>query len=72
MNATLEQALRRAAELPEPEQEAFGSFLLDELALLAAIREGIKAADEGRLTPLEDVEKMIPKWISESSSPSRP
>jgi predicted transcriptional regulator len=35
---------------------------------LAAIDQGIKAADEGRAVPLEEVRKMIPKWISKLES----
>jgi predicted transcriptional regulator len=35
---------------------------------LAAIDRGIKDADEGRTVPLEDVRKMIPKWISKFES----
>ncbi len=35
---------------------------------LAAIDRGIKAADEGRTVSLEEVRKMIPKWISKFES----
>lgn len=35
---------------------------------LAAIDLGIKAADEGRTIPLDDVRQMIPKWISKFKS----
>jgi predicted transcriptional regulator len=35
---------------------------------LAAIQEGIKAADEGRLVPEEEVRKLIPQWISKFST----
>lgn len=38
---------------------------------LAAIDRGIKAADEGRTIPLEEVRKMIPKWISKFESRQR-
>ena len=34
---------------------------------LAAIDRGARDADEDRLTPLEEVEKMLPKWISKFS-----
>jgi predicted transcriptional regulator len=34
----------------------------------ASIERGIKAADEGRAVPLEEVRKMIPKWISKFES----
>jgi len=32
--------------------------------LLAALNEGIEAADQGKAGPLEEVEKMISRWIS--------
>jgi len=35
---------------------------------LAAIDCGIKDADEGRTVPLDEVRKMIPKWISKFES----
>jgi predicted transcriptional regulator len=35
---------------------------------VAAIDRGVKAADEGRTVPLEEVRKMIPKWISKFES----
>jgi len=38
---------------------------------LAAIDRGARDADEGRLTPIEEVEKMLPKWISKFSSPTK-
>ena len=37
-------------------------------ATLAAIDRGIEDADEGRTVPLEEVRKMIPKWISKFES----
>ena len=30
----------------------------------AAIDAGIRAADEGRAVPSEDVRKLVPQWIS--------
>jgi hypothetical protein len=36
---------------------------------LAAIDRRIR--DAGRLTPLEEVEKMLPEWISKFSSPTK-
>ncbi|MEP7352700.1 MAG: hypothetical protein ABI824_05665 [Acidobacteriota bacterium] len=39
---------------------------------LAAIDRGIQAAAEGRTVALEDVRKMIPKWISKFDSQNRP
>ncbi len=38
---------------------------------LAAIDRGIRDADAGRLTPLEEVEKMLPQWISKFSSQTK-
>jgi predicted transcriptional regulator len=37
---------------------------------LAAIDQGIQDADAGRLTSLEEVEALIPQWVSEFSSPA--
>jgi predicted transcriptional regulator len=35
---------------------------------LAAIDRGIKAADEGRVVPLEEVRRRMQKWHTKSSS----
>jgi predicted transcriptional regulator len=35
---------------------------------LAAIDEGIRDAEAGRTTPIEKVRKLLPKWITASSS----
>jgi len=35
-----------------------------ELELSAAILEGIESLDRGEGVPLEEVEKMVPKWVS--------
>ena len=35
---------------------------------LAAIDEGIRDAEAGRTTPVEKVRKLLPKWITASSS----
>jgi predicted transcriptional regulator len=64
MTQALEKAFQEAAKLPGEEQEIFAGFILDELAFRAAVREGIEAADRGEVVPLEDVKKMIPKWVS--------
>jgi len=39
---------------------------------LAGIDRGIEAADEGRFVALDDVRKMIPKWISKFESRNQP
>jgi predicted transcriptional regulator len=36
---------------------------------LAAIDEGIRDAEEGRTIPIEEVRKLVPKWITGSTSP---
>ncbi len=71
MTVTLKKAFDQAARLPEPEQEALGRFVLDELELLAAIEAGVQAADRGDTLPVEEVRKMIPGWITKSSSHDR-
>jgi len=35
---------------------------------LAAIDEGIRDAEAGRTVPIEKVRKLLPKWITASSS----
>ena len=35
---------------------------------LVAIDRGVKNADEGRTVPIDEVRKMIPKWISKFES----
>ena len=40
-------------------------------ATLAAIDQGVKAADEGRTVSLEEVRRTIPQWISKFESQTR-
>jgi len=35
---------------------------------LAAIDEGIRDAEAGRAVPIEEVRRLLPKWITASSS----
>jgi len=50
---------------------ADSTSILDEEdeATLAAIDRGIKAADEGRVVPLEEVRRRMEQWATRSSSP---
>jgi predicted transcriptional regulator len=41
-------------------------------ATLAEIDRGIKAADEGRVVPLEEVRQRMQEWLTKSSSPTTP
>ena len=38
-------------------------------ATLAAIDEGIQAADEDRVVPIDEVRERVRQWLSKSSSP---
>lgn len=40
-------------------------------ATLAAIDQGVRAADEGGTVSLDEARKMIPKWISKFASQTR-
>lgn len=41
----------------------------EDAATLEAIDHGIKAAEEGRLVPLEEVRRRMEQWATRSSSP---
>lgn len=43
-----------------------------ELEFRQAVEEGLASLDRGARTPLEEVRKRIPQWISKSSSQGRP
>jgi predicted transcriptional regulator len=68
MTTALKQAFDKAAQLSDSEQEAFARFLLEELEFVAAVQEGVDAANRGEVRTVEEVRKMFPEWISKSSS----
>ena len=41
--------------------------ICDEIEFLAAVREGEQQADQGRLIPLEQMEKNLQTWLSKSA-----
>jgi len=38
---------------------------------LAAIDEGIRDAEAGRTVPIDEVRRLLPTWITASSSPTK-
>jgi predicted transcriptional regulator len=54
--------LKRPVSLTEEEDDG----------TLAAIDRGVRDADAGRVTAIEELEKMLPQWISKSSAPTKP
>jgi predicted transcriptional regulator len=57
-------ALEAIRKLPD---EVSFREIREEIEFLAAVREGEAQADQGRLIPLEQVEKNLPSWLSKSS-----
>jgi len=41
--------------------------IIERIAFVAGVREGLAEADRGEGIPLEEVEKLIEKWAAESS-----
>jgi predicted transcriptional regulator len=61
------------AEPNRPDFEDVSSILGEEdEATLAAIDRGIKAADEGRVVPAEEVRRRMQQWLTKSSTPTKP
>ena len=54
----------------EFEFEEFDPSFVDE-ATLTEIDESIREADAGQLIPIEEVRKLLPQWITNSSSPQK-
>ena len=44
----------------------------EDAEILAAIDEGVRDAEAGRTVPSEEVRKLLPKWISASSTRKEP
>jgi predicted transcriptional regulator len=55
------EAIRRL-----PDEVSFRE-IREEIEFLAAIREGEAQADQGKVIPLEQVEKNLQTWLSKSS-----
>jgi predicted transcriptional regulator len=55
------------AKQPDVEKPASPAAEEDE-ETLAAIDEGLRDAEAGRTVPPEDVRKLLPKWITASST----
>jgi predicted transcriptional regulator len=64
-----QQAIEAIKRLPE---KASFKTIAYEVELLAAIREADEDIKKGRVVPIEKVRRMIPKWISRSSSRKAP
>ena len=56
-----ELVIRKVRELPD---NASLDDIAEEIAILAAIREGEKAADEGRVISHEEVKRQVKQWLS--------
>lgn len=57
MTQTLEKTFREASKLSDGEQDILASIIHDHLAVLTALRKGLKAADRGEVVLLEEVKK---------------
>ena len=57
-------ALEAIRKLPD---EVSFREIREEIEFLAAVCEGEQQADQGKLIPLEQVEKNLPSWLSKSS-----
>jgi hypothetical protein len=60
---------RRMGKVKEFESQEPAPVVADEdEETLAAIDEGIRDADAGRTVPAEEVRKLLPQWITASST----
>jgi predicted transcriptional regulator len=55
-------AIRAIRELPD---DASLEDIAEEIAILDAIREGEKAADEGRVISHDELKRQVKQWLSE-------
>ena len=55
-------AILAIRELPD---DASLEDIAEEIAILDAIREGEKAADEGRVVSHDEVKRQVKQWLSE-------
>lgn len=56
-----EAVIQRVQQLPET---ASVGEIVEELEILAAVRRGEKAADEGRTKPHEEVKRLLAEWTA--------
>jgi predicted transcriptional regulator len=54
-------AIQAIRKLPD---DASLAQIAEEIAIVQAIEEGIKAADEGRLVSHEEVKRQVKQWLS--------
>ena len=64
-----EQVMEIVEKAPD---DASVEEIIETLELVRAIREGKEAIARGEVVPHEEVVKMVPKWIAESSGRTQP
>jgi predicted transcriptional regulator len=60
----IDRASRTDLDDPVPSDEE------EDEETLASTKEGIRHAEAGRTVPIEEVRRLLPKWITASSSPT--
>lgn len=56
---------------PDPDLVSTGEEIEADAETADAIERGIRAAEQGRVVPSEEVRQLIPQWISKFSTPNR-